>query len=518
MKPKDDDPPFSPKSAPFRLDLKVISAKNLVSKDSNGLSDPYCKISIANDHFKQFFKTKVVTKSLNPVWNHSFVLYPQFEHTCLLITVWDRDVLSRDDFLGCCRFFLHEAINGERKKVEIKLNKLKIYPIIEEEVDGSILIEVQLTKLINEECIAYWDFQERFNSNHRFKRAILKDMSLNGHHHGTFKNLETDNVIQTKGMKRGELAGSFSGFNYISASNPLKGIPQWSICIWFRVEDPSSDHILLSAMTSHPKDIQLKKNVNRPPIALKEYGKTESSSKLPAVDVEATKLFKSGFLICTHEENEFRDNFGRNLIVNEDDDDFKNRTMPIFKGKKKRDDKNDFDYALDDSVFIPDHVKNRVRRKSSASEIFIEKKKNRRSKKGEKNQQKERFVPNFFLNENPNPNGSSNETNKDDDEDEDDDFQRHEFFKDDDWNHLVVTYNGRYLKEYINGVLVDTKNSSYQFIGCVSEIQIGGWDNDMCLRGMKGFINDIRIMNYPLRKEQVEVLYNNEKPDDDEEE
>lgn len=38
--------------------------------DANGLSDPYCKIKIA----KKKYKTKIISKNLNPVWNEKFVV------------------------------------------------------------------------------------------------------------------------------------------------------------------------------------------------------------------------------------------------------------------------------------------------------------------------------------------------------------------------------------------------------------------------------------------------------------
>lgn len=52
-------------------------------------------------------KTPVVKKTLNPHYNHTFVyngINPEdLQHICLELTVWDREPLSSNDFLGGVR-------------------------------------------------------------------------------------------------------------------------------------------------------------------------------------------------------------------------------------------------------------------------------------------------------------------------------------------------------------------------------------------------------------------------------
>jgi len=52
-------------------------------------------------------KTPVVKKTLNPHYNHTFVyngVNPEdLQHICLELTVWDREPLSSNDFLGGVR-------------------------------------------------------------------------------------------------------------------------------------------------------------------------------------------------------------------------------------------------------------------------------------------------------------------------------------------------------------------------------------------------------------------------------
>lgn len=50
----------------------VVEAKNLLAMDYNGKSDPYIVFSLTQDQHKQKYKTKVISESLNPVWDESF--------------------------------------------------------------------------------------------------------------------------------------------------------------------------------------------------------------------------------------------------------------------------------------------------------------------------------------------------------------------------------------------------------------------------------------------------------------
>lgn len=53
------------------LELQVLRGRDLVPKDSNGLSDPYVLVKYGS---KTMFRSRVVKKSLNPEWDECVTL------------------------------------------------------------------------------------------------------------------------------------------------------------------------------------------------------------------------------------------------------------------------------------------------------------------------------------------------------------------------------------------------------------------------------------------------------------
>lgn len=79
------------------LVVNVVKGRNLPSADSNGYSDPYCVLQAG----QQKHVTKIKKKTLNPLWNESF-LFDVRTADKLVVQVWDKDALAKDDFLGQC--------------------------------------------------------------------------------------------------------------------------------------------------------------------------------------------------------------------------------------------------------------------------------------------------------------------------------------------------------------------------------------------------------------------------------
>ncbi|NXF91543.1 SYTL4 protein, partial [Eubucco bourcierii] len=90
------------------LQVWIKEAKNLTAAKSGGTSDSFVKgylLPHKNKASKR--KTPVVKKTLNPHYNHTFVyngINPEdLQHICLELTIWDREPLSSNDFLGGVR-------------------------------------------------------------------------------------------------------------------------------------------------------------------------------------------------------------------------------------------------------------------------------------------------------------------------------------------------------------------------------------------------------------------------------
>ncbi|XP_048580326.1 tricalbin-1 [Nematostella vectensis] len=78
------------------LVVSILQAKNLVSMDSNGLSDPFCVVRVNSS---KKFKTNVIYESLNPVWNQSVSIAMPQGGDKLIVDMFDKDVFQ-NDFMG----------------------------------------------------------------------------------------------------------------------------------------------------------------------------------------------------------------------------------------------------------------------------------------------------------------------------------------------------------------------------------------------------------------------------------
>lgn len=87
-----------------RIMVGIISARGLVAKDVNGLSDPYVKLWLTYDGKRvKKQKTKCKPKTLNPDFNETFVFEVETDKlplTCLSIVVMDRDLVTQNELIG----------------------------------------------------------------------------------------------------------------------------------------------------------------------------------------------------------------------------------------------------------------------------------------------------------------------------------------------------------------------------------------------------------------------------------
>ena len=138
----------------IKFSLTAIEAKDLMSADSNGLSDPYFKIPHPQrgvaDLPKKKNRTKTIMKTLNPVWNHTFEM--QFDpRSCnkLNIEVYDYDYIGKDDLIGTGEIPLDWMFSGQQEifeqwiplKVTVKDKKRKTSQVMQK---GSVHVKLQV--------------------------------------------------------------------------------------------------------------------------------------------------------------------------------------------------------------------------------------------------------------------------------------------------------------------------------------------------------------------------------------
>ncbi|KAM4730805.1 synaptotagmin-like protein 5 isoform 3-T6 [Anableps anableps] len=90
------------------VELLVKGAKNLTAVKSGGTSDPFVKGYLLPDNNKSTkHKTAVERRTVNPQWNHTFTYCGlqdgDLNNICLELTVWDKEALSSNVFLGGVR-------------------------------------------------------------------------------------------------------------------------------------------------------------------------------------------------------------------------------------------------------------------------------------------------------------------------------------------------------------------------------------------------------------------------------
>ena len=114
------------------LGIRLFKCENLPPKDNNGLCDPFVKLRLSEPSLRHeklsnqwgvrrqrtgpIFQSPGKWKTINPVWDppHGFELVvDDFNNASVQVEVWDRDSLSRNDFVGSFKLHLDD-IDVER--------------------------------------------------------------------------------------------------------------------------------------------------------------------------------------------------------------------------------------------------------------------------------------------------------------------------------------------------------------------------------------------------------------------
>ncbi|NXA89800.1 SYTL5 protein, partial [Melanocharis versteri] len=102
------------------LEVLIKEAKNLTAVKSGGTSDTFVKGYLLPDDSKATkHKTPIVKKSVNPQWNHTFAFSglnsQDIRNVCLELTVWDKESLSSNIFLGGVRLSTGNGVSNGKE-------------------------------------------------------------------------------------------------------------------------------------------------------------------------------------------------------------------------------------------------------------------------------------------------------------------------------------------------------------------------------------------------------------------
>lgn len=110
------------------LHVLIKEAKNLIAMKQGGISDSFVKGCLFPSKTKSTKrKSPVVKKNLNPHYDHTFVYkelaLEQLEEMCLELTVWDREAMLSNEFLGGVRLSSGKGM-VKTGKVEVEMDSV----------------------------------------------------------------------------------------------------------------------------------------------------------------------------------------------------------------------------------------------------------------------------------------------------------------------------------------------------------------------------------------------------------
>ncbi|XP_072137302.1 multiple C2 and transmembrane domain-containing protein 1 isoform X2 [Mobula birostris] len=131
------------------VSVTLVEGRDLKPMDPNGLSDPYVKFKMGC----QKYKSKTILKTLNPQWREQFdFLLGNEKGDIIDITVWDKDSLKKDDFIGRCQVDLTGLSKEHTHKLDLTLSEGKGHIILLVTLTATVSVGAsELAKLDNEE-------------------------------------------------------------------------------------------------------------------------------------------------------------------------------------------------------------------------------------------------------------------------------------------------------------------------------------------------------------------------------
>lgn len=156
-------------SSPFAylLTIHLKEGRNLVVRDRCGTSDPYVKFKLNG---KTLYKSKVIYKNLNPVWDEIVVLPIQSLDQKLRVKVYDRD-LTTSDFMGSAFVILSDL---ELNRTTEHILKLEDPNSLEDDM-GVIVLNLNLVVKQGDFKRHRWSNRKRLSAS---KSSLIRNLRL----------------------------------------------------------------------------------------------------------------------------------------------------------------------------------------------------------------------------------------------------------------------------------------------------------------------------------------------------
>ncbi|XP_060223314.1 multiple C2 and transmembrane domain-containing protein 2 isoform X1 [Meriones unguiculatus] len=163
----------------YLLTIHLKEGRNLVVRDRCGTSDPYVKFKLNG---KTLYKSKVIYKNLNPIWDEIVVLPIQSLDQKLRVKVYDRD-LTKSDFMGSAFVILRDL---ELNRTTERILKLEDPNSLEDDM-GVIVLNLNLVVKQGDFKRHRWSNRKRlsaskasFMRNLRLSESLRKNQLWNG--------------------------------------------------------------------------------------------------------------------------------------------------------------------------------------------------------------------------------------------------------------------------------------------------------------------------------------------------
>uniref|UniRef100_A0A8C1KSD9 Multiple C2 domains, transmembrane 1a n=1 Tax=Cyprinus carpio TaxID=7962 RepID=A0A8C1KSD9_CYPCA len=212
------------------VSIRLIEARHLQPMDANGLSDPYVKFRMGD----QKYRSKTIPKTLNPQWREQFDFHLYDEQGGFIdITIWDKDVGKKDDFMGRCQVDLSVLSKECTHRLDLPL----------EEGEGTLVLLVTLTASA---AVSIADLSVNILDDPHERKEILHRYSLlRSFHNIKDVGLVQVKVIRAEGLMAADVTGKSDPFCVVELSNDrlqthtvYKNLnPEWNKVFTFNVKD-----------------------------------------------------------------------------------------------------------------------------------------------------------------------------------------------------------------------------------------------------------------------------------------